>query len=421
MTSFSALLDILCIANEGFWLYQLPDVLYEKRNVEKAGGWRWLCGFVLIFTGMIKILEWTADTFPYIVPVITLCTLFVFLFWKCKVSEAFAVCGGYFFADIICSRAGTTLAAALESSGKTGGSTGNAALFAELSIWLLGNLFLRHCLRKQEKQELWKKVILAGGLCGFSFFAVIFGCSMLSDFLHGRNIGWYFFFTVLLALSLWGYFQARNEKMQEKVALLDMQNRILQGNYDRTNSFYIENAKLYHDMNHHLDAIGQLLKAGNSQGASAYIESLREPLAVSGIPRYSGTDVVDAVLYEAKKRAGKNGQKISYEVQQLPQDITIEKKDLCALFANVLDNALEAAEKEIRLSVEVHGRMLFLVCENDYSVCPVMEGDRLLTGKPDKLRHGWGTQIVRQIVEKYDGSMEYITGESFRVEIMVNL
>lgn len=120
------------------------------------------------------------------------------------------------------------------------------------------------------------------------------------------------------------------------------------------------------------------------------------------------------------RRAERKGIVLELKIQPLPGDTAIEKKDLCALFANLLDNAVEAARGRIMLSVrKVHG-MLVIVAENDYTGEPVMEENRFVTSKEDRERHGWGTRIVEEIVKKYDGSIGYEVGELFRVELMLN-
>ena len=55
------------------------------------------------------------------------------------------------------------------------------------------------------------------------------------------------------------YAVMRERKMQEKMRTLDNQNRILEDKYAQFSDFYCNNAKLYHDMKHHLNAMDYML------------------------------------------------------------------------------------------------------------------------------------------------------------------
>jgi len=82
------------------------------------------------------------------------------------------------------------------------------------------------------------------------------------------------------------------------------------------------------------------------------------------------------------------------------------------MFGNLLDNALEAAEKcdlenrkvDVRLFM---GNNYFLVLhiENSYAVSAKRADSRLLSTKADPKRHGLGVGIVMNIAEKYGGTL----------------
>lgn len=428
---FCTFLEIICVMNEAFWLYVLADILYERRNGKVQNDRQKLAGFVFCFTVLVRILSQVTDTFPYIFSVMVLCAIFILLSWQCSAMNAFAVSGGYLLLYEVTGTIGMYFAGLPVGSKRMGrwladirpgGKEETVFRLVEFALWLiLAFLFSKWLARHREQREKHHTVIVLAGSGGTAFFSVIFMLNMVDDLLYARDVGWYFFFALLIMLVLWGYFQLENAQMRDRVYALDMQNDVLANSYERANSFYVENAKLYHDMNHHLDAIRQMLQKGDSREAADYIESLREPLDVSRIPNRTGIDVVDVVVYEAEQRAERRGLNIDFRVQAFPQDIEVDRKDLCALFSNLLDNALESAEREIRLSAKTNRGMLFILCENDYSVIPVEEGGSFITEKADKERHGWGTRIIRQIVEKYDGSIKYDVGECFRVEIMIGI
>ena len=108
--------------------------------------------------------------------------------------------------------------------------------------------------------------------------------------------------------------------------------------------------------------------------------------------------------------------------------------DICSLFANALDNAIEACEK----LTATHERRITLSIkktENYYSVklsntMPLYEASlipnklfkdgELITTKKDKTLHGFGTQNIKATIAKY-GGMEKIevAGGIFTLSIMI--
>ena len=88
--------------------------------------------------------------------------------------------------------------------------------------------------------------------------------------------------------------------------------------------------------------------------------------------------------------------------------------DLCSLFCNLIDNAIEASEKItdgdterfIKISADCRSGFLILRVENTAQQVPEFKNGVCRTSKStDKELHGLGLKLVRQIVEEYDGRM----------------
>ena len=93
--------------------------------------------------------------------------------------------------------------------------------------------------------------------------------------------------------------------------------------------------------------------------------------------------------------------------------------DLCTLFGNAMDNAVEASEKipekesrEITVKIENYGSMVVFrfvnCCESGQS----RTGERFRTTKEDAGSHGYGLGSIRSIAEKYGGSMTAVCENS---------
>ena len=103
-----------------------------------------------------------------------------------------------------------------------------------------------------------------------------------------------------------------------QISVLDTQYDLIESQYVRAQNFYTENAKLYHDIKHHLRALERLLQHGDQREALAYIESVQEPLQCKMIPVHTGVDIVDTVICEAKEKAEQRNILLLVETPILP-------------------------------------------------------------------------------------------------------
>ena len=100
--------------------------------------------------------------------------------------------------------------------------------------------------------------------------------------------------------------------------------------------------------------------------------------------------------------------------------------DIYSLFGNILDNAIEAAEKlekpeqkVIKLSVEKRGYFVNIHEENYFSDKLQFEDGLPMTTKPDSACHGFGMKSISLLAHQYDGSVKVITEDNrFILDIM---
>ncbi|MBR4085206.1 MAG: sensor histidine kinase [Lachnospiraceae bacterium] len=86
----------------------------------------------------------------------------------------------------------------------------------------------------------------------------------------------------------------------------------------------------------------------------------------------------------------------------------MEPVDICILFSNLIDNAMEELAKiqgnrYFYVSVTESPNMTMIILKNNMSGELVLEGNSIKTSKEDALNHGIGLQNVKEIVSKYNG------------------
>ena len=101
--------------------------------------------------------------------------------------------------------------------------------------------------------------------------------------------------------------------------------------------------RMRHDMKNHLSVVETLLRDGRYEKAEEYLHGLDQEFA-SGTRVYCPDPVVNAVLNAKMEKAEEEGIPCEYQVD-LEEALPIDDIDLCSLFANTLDNAVEACEK----------------------------------------------------------------------------
>jgi len=92
--------------------------------------------------------------------------------------------------------------------------------------------------------------------------------------------------------------------------------------------------------------------------------------------------------------------------------LKMEDMDICSLFGNALDNAIEEEikipdleKRIISLKVFSKGEMLYLHFDNYCQKDVTIKDGLPITTKEDKRFHGFGLRSMEMIAEKYHGRM----------------
>jgi len=416
MNMLSRMIDLLCTINEGYWLYRIVDTVYERREGffsrlmdRRILVWVMIGGYVLIVLGVNSFVVTSVYTVPIVIAEGTLCAC---LFWKCTIWDSIAVMGSYCMASILVGGTEISLTGIIGGDRLIQLTTAEQgtvrAIYLVLcgSVWYGLNSLFHRWLKKQISVTFGIRrtvYLLMLGLAGGMFFF----SQLLAGFNITINIAWYVFIGVVFVASFLAYSVIKNRQFQERIRQMEAGNAMLIRNYEQLSDYYKLNAKLYHDMNHHLNAIYYMAVEDEAEQVRKYIENIIEPIDSFAIKTRTGIDVVDVVLYEAERKSQEKGISMVIEAYAVTRELAVEKQDLCALFSNLLDNAVEAAQREVKVLVKmVHGQLLIQV-QNDCPDEPVRKKGRFITSKADKSRHGFGMQNIRYVVKKYDGTVDF--------------
>lgn len=235
---------------------------------------------------------------------------------------------------------------------------------------------------------------------------------------------WLMFVVLFSLLFFVVYFilESREEKM--KLNFAEMRNELLEENYKSINEIYMKNAKLYHDLNNHLNVLYQLLDQENIPEAKEYIKEISKPIMQLSKTIWTGLDVVDVIINSKLEKMKEKGIKVDINVE-FPKHTNILPHDMCTILSNLLDNAIEATEKindsgEISLVIRRIKHFLLIRVSNDSVKNDTNFVSFPGTSKDNKELHGWGLPSVRDAVEKYNGTLKCTDNEGkFVVTVML--
>lgn len=389
------MIKILWSIHNSAWLLIWMDMLFDRRKYIDSDKKFILTIFLsgMLWYGLQKYLSW--------IPLLLLLTILGYLLWNGSVEKVASLVVSYVFIW-------TVLLGLVEHF------LTNAEFCAQAG-WLILNSILISAIRHKGIGKTFTALNLLKTF-GIAFFSTAFLCDFFMDMIYGNAIQNYVFLFCLVSLLLMVCFCFRQSQLKMQISVLDTQYDLIESQYVRAQNFYAENAKLYHDIKHHLRALERLLQNGDQREALAYIESVQEPLQCKMIPVHTGVDIVDTVIYEAKEKAEQRNILLQVETPILPSELKIEDRELCVLCANLLDNALKAAKEQIKLNIAIAAGFLVIEMKNDYKEKPLVKNNHFVSEREqDSSAHGWGMKIIEQIVEKYHGEL------SIRVDMQVSI
>lgn len=254
----------------------------------------------------------------------------------------------------------------------------------------------------------------AGAIAGVAILG-LFGAVTLSEQtrlpLDEDRVGaWILLAMVLLFAVLLARLQRQRELEAQLAELKQERAEGLAREYQALRRTYEDNAKLYHDLHNHIEAIYHCLAQGDIQAAERYCRDLRAPIQAISQAVYTGDKAIDYLIGSKLALAQQEG--IATEVNvEYPPNTDIRSVDLTTILGNLLDNALEgagtapASRRFLRLTIRRIHAMLILKVENGTGSTPLWEDGQLRTTKADKTRHGWGLKSVQTAAERYDGTL----------------
>ena len=183
-----------------------------------------------------------------------------------------------------------------------------------------------------------------------------------------------------------------------------------------------------HDVQNNLSAVALLMEQGRIEEARQYINDMRTEVNALSPRVVTGDEMVDSLVSSKLAKMEELGIKFTLD-GVIDGGLGWKPMDICTVFANMLDNAIEAASQTEQPFIELtfrktdHHRLIKASnsCAADVDCAPLLSEDTHITSKADKALHGYGIGNIRRTVEKYGGMMRLSCAERvFTVEIILS-
>jgi len=245
----------------------------------------------------------------------------------------------------------------------------------------------------------------------------------------GELLGHWFLFLLCCAMMLlFFWLSIIKHRAESESQIKQVKIEMLEENYNMLKEIYAEKAVLVHDMKNHLRIIFEMIEIGHDQEATDYISRITGILRHGEKIVWSQHEAVDLVLNMKLQEARSARITVSCKCEDM-RGLTLNFVEICALFSNLLDNAIEANEKipietvrKIDMSCARRDNMLVVSVQNP--VEEDMKGTKkqlLKTTKQDKKHHGFGIPSIQNVVESHGGYMNVeMRDQTFRTVVYLS-
>jgi len=178
-----------------------------------------------------------------------------------------------------------------------------------------------------------------------------------------------------------------------------------------------------HDMRHHLNLISTFLADNNMSATQKYIAEVEKAIDDTVVEKYCSNYAVNLILSSYITKAKQ--EEIAVETKiNLTEKNTISDMDLCVIFSNILENAINACtsipnrkDRSLNILCANKNEKLYIQITNSFEGTVLFANDLPISTEEN---HGFGTKSIAAVAQKYKGIYSFSTlNKVFRSEIII--
>ena len=246
----------------------------------------------------------------------------------------------------------------------------------------------------------------------------------------GRVLQCYIVFSLVLLIILLLFYVMflmmavilnRNARLQQENHFLSLQ----QERYENLCMAIEEARQARHDIRHHFVLLSTLAEQGDMEKIKKYLSAATDKISDCNL-HFCENQAVDSVFGHYSTIAKKENIPF-HALVSLPADLSIDEINLCLVFSNLLENAIQASVKtdqaRRKINVEVyphHNHLLLIHVENTFDGKIRQENNIFQSSK--RSGNGIGIESVRHITDKNGGICDFTYKDGiFSAKIMLRI
>lgn len=178
--------------------------------------------------------------------------------------------------------------------------------------------------------------------------------------------------------------------------------------------------QLKHDMKNHLMVLTAYLNDGEYSQAKEYTSELLDKFSTMHSYIETGNVLMNHIINEKLSYAKSLGILVKAEIENLAFEC-MNRMDFSALLSNMLDNAIEALERErkqdrkqqLQVIITAQRGYETICVKNQITASVLTVNPELQTSKEEKERHGFGVGKIKSIAEQYGGMVDFYEEDGF--------
>lgn len=199
----------------------------------------------------------------------------------------------------------------------------------------------------------------------------------------------------------------REETLRAKLEMEEELHEIQRHNYESYRGSLDAINHLSHDLKYVVSS------AAKHNQESDFFKKMEDTIAQYDTQVHTGNETLDTLFSDTALKC--LDKKVQWTCMADGSAVDFfQETDLFIFAGNALSNALEAAEKvpdetnrQIAVNVWKKAGLSFFKVSNSFLEAPVMENGIPKTSKRNKEQHGYGTRSILELVEKYNGTVQF--------------